>query len=477
MIKKWFSFFNAYDNSLDAFVPEFWAREGLMVLEEELVAAQLVYRDFENQIAAYGDVVNTRLPADFAAKRKTVADEVTVQDANATNVPVTLNQHIHVSFMIKDGEESLSMQDLISEYMRPAMRANGNIVDQIVLAQFTQFLNQGQGSLGALSSTTAKDEFLGIRKQFNQRSVPRENRNLILTVNSETEVLKTDLFLQAQQVGDDGTAIREASLGRKFGLNTFSSVFAPSVLEAGTVAGTIPTFDINNSSGYPVGYSGAMVIDGVTGTLVVGTFIKLQGVPYRIKATTATLGNATGVTLDRPLINAVANNAQAKIYKATVTGGTSYAVGYAKDITIVTGVTPQVGQMVSFEPTTVTYGTNRPGNPTGAPIYTVIQTNGDTTILLDRPLEVAVGTGTLCAVGPGGDYNFAFMRNAIALVSRPFAPPKAGTGALSAVANYNNLSMRATITYDGRKQGHLVTLDMLLGIKVLDTYQGVVLFG
>jgi hypothetical protein len=76
---------------------------------------------------------------------------------------------------------------------------------------------------------------------------------------------------------------------------------------------------------------------------------------------------------------------------------------------------------------------------------------------------------------PAGDYNFAFHRNALALVTRPLAAPAAGTGALSFVASYNGLSMRVTITYDGTKQGHLVTCDLLCGIKTLDRRLGCVL--
>jgi hypothetical protein len=48
---------------------------------------------------------------------------------------------------------------------------------------------------------------------------------------------------------------------------------------------------------------------------------------------------------------------------------------------------------------------------------------------------------------------------------------------MSSVINVNGLSMRATITYDGRAQGHLVTLDMLLGLAVLDIHLGAVLLG
>jgi hypothetical protein len=62
-------------------------------------------------------------------------------------------------------------------------------------------------------------------------------------------------------------------------------------------------------------------------------------------------------------------------------------------------------------------------------------------------------------------------------VIRPLAQPKPGTGALSGVVSMNGFSMRVTITYDGNKQGHLVTLDMLFGVKTLDQKLGAVMFG
>lgn len=71
--------------------------------------------DFEPIVASFGDVVNTRRPGEFQAKRKTPADSVTVQDATSTNVQVPLDQHLHVSFLIKDGEESKAFKDLVNE--------------------------------------------------------------------------------------------------------------------------------------------------------------------------------------------------------------------------------------------------------------------------------------------------------------------------------------------------------------------------
>ena len=45
------------------------------------------------------------------------------------------------------------------------------------------------------------------------------------------------------------------------------------------------------------------------------------------------------------------------------------------------------------------------------------------------------------------------------------------------MANYNDLSIRVTMTYDGNAQGTLVTVDTLMGVKVLDVLLGAVMYG
>ena len=100
-------------NDNDAFIPEIWANEGLAILEESMVAARLVHRDFENEIAKFGDVVNTRRPGQFKIKRKVDGVSLSQQDAIATNVRVPLDQWIYNSFVIRDGEGSKSFQELV----------------------------------------------------------------------------------------------------------------------------------------------------------------------------------------------------------------------------------------------------------------------------------------------------------------------------------------------------------------------------
>ncbi len=84
--------------------------EGLAILEENMVMANLVHRDFENEIAKFGDVVNTRKPGVFKIRRKTDGTTLVQQDATATNVQVPLDQCSNESFVIRDGEGSKSFQ-------------------------------------------------------------------------------------------------------------------------------------------------------------------------------------------------------------------------------------------------------------------------------------------------------------------------------------------------------------------------------
>jgi hypothetical protein len=454
-----------YDNVLDAYIPELWAQEGLAILEENMVIANLVHRDFSSVIASYGDTVNTRKPGEFVAVRKTDDDGVTIQNATATNIPVVLNQHLHVTFMIKDGEESLSFQELTQIYLRPSVLAMARSIDQIVGGQGIRFRNYAAGGLNTLTSSNAASIIVDTRTRMNKNKVLDDmNRHLILTTVSEGILLKDTQFTDANRVGDDGTALREASLGRKFGFNIFMAQNTPYVnVGVNSVAGAI-----NHSGGYLAGTS-TFLVSGLSAAIPVGTWIQISGddTPLQV-ASTVGGSTPTSITTYLPSTNSVANSAIVTVYTPTgsvnLSGG--YAAGYAEEILVTgfTGAGPQVGQGVTF-------GTNNTN------VYTIIQTDGSTYVVLDRPLAALINNTDTVNLTPPGSYNFAFHRTAIALVIRPLALPRAGMGALASNVSFNNLSMRVVMQYDGNLQGTRVTLDMLTGVAQLEPLNGVLMLG
>jgi hypothetical protein len=174
-------FVACYENNLDAYVPELWAQEGLAILEENMVMANLVHRDFENEIARFGDVVNTRKPGEFKIRRKTDGTTLAQQDATATNVPVPLDQWFYSSFVIRDGEGSKSFQELTDIYLRPAMQTIARGVDRALLGRppFLRRARHRRVASWRLSASTAKDYVLD-RVSAERQQGPVEGRRLVM---------------------------------------------------------------------------------------------------------------------------------------------------------------------------------------------------------------------------------------------------------------------------------------------------------
>jgi hypothetical protein len=299
---------------------------------------------------------------------------------------------------------------------------------------------------------------------MNNNKVPPSQRRFIVCTNMEGDLLNVGDFTKANEVGDDGTALREGHLGRKFGFDFFMDQNSPSVAAGNTtVAGAV-----NNADGYAAG-STTIAMDGLSGAITAGSWCTIAGdmTPQKI---TASVGGATptSITVSPGLKNAVVDNAVITIYTPGAINYTSYAANYIKEM-VVDGFTvaPKKGQLVTLDAAAVAQEKT----------YGALSTPTTIALTVDRGLYAAVAEDDPVGIGPAGDYGFAFHRNAVALVTRPLAAPQPGTGALSSVANYNGLSIRVTITYDGSKQGHLVTVDILGGIEVLDERMGCLVLG
>lgn len=462
-----------YDNSLDAFVPEMWAMESVAILVENMVAANLVHRDFQPMFASHGDVVNTRKPAEFTAKRKTNTDNVTIQDASATNIPVPLDQHVHTSFLIRDGEESKSFKSLVEEYLFPATLSLARFVDQMVLAQYAQFMANQAGSLGGLTSSNAVEYITDVGLVMDVNKAHQVGRQQIWTPHAQALIIQNATFHQADRVGDDGTALRTASIGEKL---NFRHWMAQNMSQLTLTSTPDETGAIDLAAGYPVGAT-TIHVDGLTVSqspaVTKGQWLSVNGKVYQVAADAdSDAAGDADVTLVYGLKEAVADNDVVDFWPAgnLVDLAAGYAAGYSKQIAIDDGAgavasTIQVGQMISFHADV----SNR---------YVVIDVEvgaTETLLTLDRPLAAAISDNNRVNYAPeGGGYNFAFHRNALTLAVRPLAPPRQGTGAVAGLADMAGATMRVVITYDGNKQGHLVTLDFLAGIKVLDINLGAV---
>ena len=452
-------------NDNDALIPELWAREALRTLGSNLVMGALVNRDFSNLVADFGDVVNTSRPADFSAKRKTDADNVENQDAVSPNIPVPLDQHVHVSFVIKDGEMAKALPNLVERYLEPAAREMAESIDRILCGQVARLTANEEGRLGEMTSTNAADFVLDANTSLDISRAPTQGRNLVLNPRAQKETLKADLFVSTEKRGDEGTALRTASLGTVYGVDSFMDQ------NIGFVA--IGSADISTGVTDTAEAAGSTVIEtSVTDADLdtAGEYVVFggEGKPYRIASTV----DATGatITLTEGLRDPLASGASVTVYLRGDVKGAQVA-GWTQDVVVdghAADKGPQLGQWITF------------GTGGSSHSYSVIEvdviTSTESDVLLDRPLDAAIGDGDAVFYGPAGGFNLAFHRDAIALVVRPLVTVPADTGARSFVASFDGLSMRVTMQYDSIAQGMRVTFDLLCGVAVLDDRLAVALY-
>jgi len=454
-------------NNNDALIPEIWAREALRTLMSNMVMGSLVNRDFSSMVADYGDVVNTSRPADFTGRRKTDLDNVTEQDAISPNIPVPLNQHIHVTFVIRDGEMSRALPDLVTRYLEPAARELAEKVDQVLAGQAVRLIGNTEGRLTEMDKTNAEDFVLDANTALDIQRAPKMGRYLVLGPRAQRAALGANLFVASDQRGDEGTALRTASLGTVYGMDTFMdqnvSYVDPTATDS--TAGT-------NTAAIPAGTTASITV-AITGyEVVVGDYVVFEGdgEAYEVSASTTGAGNTTAVTILGGTEHAIAAGAVVTAY-ATAAAAAAYPMGHSADVVIdgqTAGRELQLGQWISF------------GVGVARHSYTVIAVDNDiagtSVALLDRPLDAAVADNDNVHTGPAGGANIAFHKDALALVTRPLAMVPADTGARSFVASFGDLSMRVTMQYDSVVQGMRVTFDLLCGVAVLDQRLAVVLY-
>lgn len=209
--------------------PEIIAREALMVLRNNAVMANLVHRDYSNEfVGAVGDTITIRKPATFEATEFT--DSISLQDANEAKTTVTLDKHLDVSFAVTSKEMTLDIKDFSEQLIVPAMQAFSDKIDKYLIALEAELT----GRVPHASGVVAPADVIAVRKKLNDNAVPMTGRRLVVGTTAEADLLKDDLFVSAEKVGDDGTALREASLGRKFGMDVYMDQ------NVGTVAATTP---------------------------------------------------------------------------------------------------------------------------------------------------------------------------------------------------------------------------------------------
>lgn len=296
--------------------PNVIANEALMVLKNNLVMANLVHRDYEDEFVKVGDTVTARRPSKFVAKNFTGA--VDPQDLNEGGVPVKMDRLRDVTVQITSKEMSLDLRDFSAQVIEPAMTAIASAVDADVLATAVEGAGRTVTASGESATKPIKD-IAKVGSYLDFAGVPVQNRRLVL--NPSHKVLyATDDNLSKVSYAGDGNALRDAELGKVYTMDTYMSQNAPypyGYLD--NAVGTAKTYKVSGTAGESkVALSS---VTAATATVKKGDCFIVDGYVYHFAAdATASTGAIASVVIDQPLHAALTNKDATVISAPTSVG-------------------------------------------------------------------------------------------------------------------------------------------------------------
>lgn len=252
--------------------PDVIAQEALMILENNTIAANLFYRDYtaEFTAAAVGDTVKIRRPASFTVDE--YSGSISVQNITEKSVDLTLEKHFDLSVAVTAKQMTLELNDFSTQVVAPAMVALADKVDTYIYGKAIQIPNW-VGTAGDPPDSIA--DFALVNKRMQELKIPNSGRVGLLNPAAEADALSIEAFHSAEKRGDQGTTLREASMGRVMKVDWFGVQNVASHT-AGAQGGT-PTGTGSAAAATATTSTVTIASGGASGTYLAGDLVTFAG--------------------------------------------------------------------------------------------------------------------------------------------------------------------------------------------------------
>jgi hypothetical protein len=208
-----------------------YANAALQPLVSVLKMGAMVNRFYEGSFGEVGQTLNVPLPPVFTANDLAETGTVTTQENQLTTAPLTIGYHKEASFGIPQVTQSFTNIDLGVTYVRSAVVAVAQAVEQDLLNLYTGFTSNTACGTGGTTLTDAV--MRDARKALVKAKVPDQVQKYLVVNPDAYEAILADSALTAQYavgfpVGQD-TPVQTGNIGQRYGLNIVEHQLVPQV--------------------------------------------------------------------------------------------------------------------------------------------------------------------------------------------------------------------------------------------------------
>ena len=286
--------------------PSIIAREALRLFKANVVASGLFARDHEQEFTGaqkVGDTISIRrrgLPT-----AETFSGSITEQELTETAVTLQLENHYDTSIKVTSKDRLLELQDFNSQILAPAINVLTRKIEVFALTKALDAPSHAPAGNPAAVITTIGG-LATIRKIAMDQEMRLDDLFMITDTSLDASLLGIDAIVTSDKKGDDGTALRNASLGSVLQMSFFASqnwptaTHTPGTSVSGTVNGALVAGDTT------------LVLAGMGNALtcVAGDELQIAGYGSAIidALATSSAGGAMTVVIREPLREDVATS-------------------------------------------------------------------------------------------------------------------------------------------------------------------------
>lgn len=224
--------------SIETFIPEVWSAKLQMHLDKSYVLGGLVNRDYEGEIAQYGDTVHigqmtNPTIGDYTrhnTTNKTGSTETIIDPENLTMEDQTLviNQSKYFAFEVDDIDERQARDG--GALLNSAAQRSAVKLAEALDTHVGGLMTSNAGSvLTAAAVSTGEAAYTVIRKlrlELDKKNVPGDSRFVVCSPDFYSLLLDSAKFIDASQYGNSAP-VQAGEVGRILGFSVMVSTNMP----------------------------------------------------------------------------------------------------------------------------------------------------------------------------------------------------------------------------------------------------------
>ena len=206
--------------AISTFIPKVWSARLLENYRRALVIGALCNRNYEGDIAQWGDTVHVGHLADITVKPYTPNVDIDdPEQLDADDRVLTIDHGAYFNFYVNDVDAAQARAELMEPAMRNAAHKLAEDTEDYLVGKIVE--EAGVKLSGSLKADNVYEQIVAIKTAMDEKNVPKSGRFLVVPASVESALLLDSRFISAGIQGENRLA--EGSVARAAGFDIFLS--------------------------------------------------------------------------------------------------------------------------------------------------------------------------------------------------------------------------------------------------------------